>query len=373
MVQRNKGRASQQLEALWTAGTMTGLTDTQLLRRFVETRDAIGELAFVELLNRHGPMVWGVCRQILPRSHDADDAFQATFLVLVRKARSIREGESLGPWLYRVAYRTAQRARANASRYRPGTDEQFEGIEASPEDAYRLDARPLLYEELDRLPGKYQVPIVLCHLEGKTHEEAARLLNWPVGTLSGRLSRGRQLLRSRLERRGVTVPSALLCVPWLVGSQSPAMATLVEAALRVATRFAAAQTIPASVLSLTQGVLKTMILRKLGTVTAAVLLVGVVTGGAGAWMHRPSLPQESEPASVSRQNADTPPVSKPNAAPESKPQSSTDGVSRLADNCPSDCPLTESDRGNFGCPIAMATHAISKMFGSFHDRSVASK
>ena len=197
MILRKPSSVSRQLEALWTSGTLTGISDAQLLTRFAGVRDATAESAFRELVQRHGPMVMGVCRQILRHPHDADDAFQATFLVLVRKAGSIRVGESLAPWLYAVAYRTAQRARAVASRYRSGPVESLEDPMGHPaSDACHFDLRPLLHEELNRLPGKYREPIVLCHLEGKTHEEAARLLHWPVGTVSGRLSRGRDLLRS---------------------------------------------------------------------------------------------------------------------------------------------------------------------------------
>jgi RNA polymerase sigma factor (sigma-70 family) len=200
MIYGKDGGVSGQIEVPCSTGSTTLLSDAQLLSRFAETRDSIGELAFSELVKRHGPMVLGVCRQILRHSHNADDAFQATFLVLVRKADSIRMGESLAPWLYSVAYRTAQRARAAALRDRPGIEEEIQAIEGSLGDSCMLDLRPLLYEELGRLPEKYRAPIVLCHLEGKTHEEAARLLGWPVGTVSGRLSRGRRLLRSRLER-----------------------------------------------------------------------------------------------------------------------------------------------------------------------------
>ena len=182
----------------------------------------MAEAAFRELVNRHGPMVLGVCRQILRHPHDADDAFQATFLVLVRKARSIRVDGSLAPWLCGVAYRTARRARDVAARYRPiDACRSEEPSRSSPDDAYQFDLRPLLHEELDRLPGKFRDAIVLCHLEGKSHVEAARLLRWPVGTVSGRLSRGRRLLRSRLERRGLEVAPAMLAANWLAGTRPP--------------------------------------------------------------------------------------------------------------------------------------------------------
>src|SRR6185312_7827536 len=124
---------------------------------------------------------------------------------------SIRVGDSLAPWLYGVAYRTAHRARANAARQQTeAVDPMAVAADSSDDRAFDFDVRPLLHEELARLPGKYREPIVLCHLEGKSHEEAARLLSWPVGTVSGRLSRGRQLLKARLERRGVEAPPALL-------------------------------------------------------------------------------------------------------------------------------------------------------------------
>ena len=157
MIQGKTSSVGRQLEALWSSGTLTGMSDAQLLGRFAEPRDATAESAFRELIDRHGPMVMGVCRQILRHPHDADDAFQATFLVLVKKARSIRVGDSLAPWLYGVAYRTAQRARAIASRYRTAPVEQVEEpMESSAGGARHFDPRPLLHEELNRLPE--QVP-----------------------------------------------------------------------------------------------------------------------------------------------------------------------------------------------------------------------
>jgi RNA polymerase sigma factor (sigma-70 family) len=285
MTQGNMGSVERRLDVLWTSGTLTGLSDAQLLCRFIDAQDATAESAFSELVDRHGPMVRGVCRQILRHPHDADDAFQATFLVLVRKARSIRVRESLAPWLYGVAYRTAQRARATASRYRQEGVEHVEALGVPPEDSNHLDLRPLLHEELDRLPDKYRAPIVLCHLEGKTHEQAAQLLHWPIGTVSGRLSRGRELLKSRLERRGLAAPSAIFSASSLNLAQSIPI-SLVESTLTAATRFAAAQSVSTSVLSLTQGVLRIMFLNKLKTVSLVLLLFGAVTGGVGVWTHR---------------------------------------------------------------------------------------
>ena len=313
------GAVGRQLEVLWTSGTLTGLGDAQLLSRFAAARDATGESSFRELISRHGPMVLGVCRQILRHAHDADDAFQATFLVLVRKARSIRVGESLAPWLYTVAYRTARRARARAARDRPGSVEQVEEPMRSPaDDTYQFDLRPLLHEELDRLPGKYREPIVLCHLEGKTHEEAARMLHWPVGTVSGRLSRGRELLRSRLERRGVAVPSAMLSANWLAGTPTAVTPPLFESTLNLAMQFAAAQAVSTSVLSLTQGVLRTMFLNKLKTISVAILVAGGVSGGVGVSAYR-ATGSPGQPAGAG-ESATTQKAFIPASAPQFQPQ-----------------------------------------------------
>ena len=184
-----------------------GLSDGELLGRFVRQRD---EAAFEALFWRHGPMVLAVCRRLLPPA-DAEDAFQATFLVLVRKATSIGRREAVGAWLYRVAYRVALRARATA---RPVVELPPEGPPAPPdeESAAWRDLRPLLDEAIDSLPEKYRTPVVLCYLEGKTHQEAARALGCPKGTVAVRLKRARDRLRRRLDRRGLALPAILLGV-----------------------------------------------------------------------------------------------------------------------------------------------------------------
>ena len=195
--------AGRQAQAPWSPEKPIALSDSELLSRYVNAgeRVAIAEEAFRELVNRHGPMVLGVCRQILRHQHDADDAFQATFLVLVRQAHSIQISDSVARWLSSVAYRTAHRARKTAARYQPIGDAKLaEPATSSAPEPYLRDIWPFLHEELDRLPGKFRDAIVLCHLEGKSQEEAARVLRWPIGTVNSRLSRGRRLLRSRLER-----------------------------------------------------------------------------------------------------------------------------------------------------------------------------
>jgi RNA polymerase sigma factor (sigma-70 family) len=181
-----------------------GFSDAELLARFVRAGD---QSAFAALVRRHGPMVLGVCRRVLSHAQDAEDAFQATFLVLVRKAGTLGRPELLGNWLYGVAYRTARKARADAAR-RAGPERQSEPMStADPvhEAAWR-ELRARLDEEINRLPDKYRLPVVLCYLEGKTNEEAARLLGWPTGSMSARLSRGRELLRERLTGRARVVP-----------------------------------------------------------------------------------------------------------------------------------------------------------------------
>jgi RNA polymerase sigma factor (sigma-70 family) len=190
-----------------------GLTDAQLLGLFVERRE---EAAFEALLRRHGPMVWGVCRRVLGNADDAEDAFQAAFLVLVRKAAAVSPRAALGGWLYGVAYRTALEARKRRDRRRT-KEKQVEQI---PQPAVEADdpwreMLPLLDHELSRLPDKYRVPVVLCDLEGATRKEAARQLRIPEGTLSSRLAQARKLLAKRLSRHGpvlsVGALGALLC------------------------------------------------------------------------------------------------------------------------------------------------------------------
>src|SRR5262249_33615991 len=162
--------------------------DSGLLERFVRGRD---EAAFAELLRRHGPLVLGTCRRVLGDPADADDVFQATFLVLARKAASIQKRGSVASWLYGVAYRLARRLRAGLAGGRAHEQEAAAVTAAANADESWRELWPAVDEELSRLPEKYRVPLVLCYLEGKTHEEAARLLGWPKGSLSTRLLRGR--------------------------------------------------------------------------------------------------------------------------------------------------------------------------------------
>src|SRR5581483_2852609 len=184
------------------------MTDRQLLERFAARRD---EEAFAQLVRRHGPLVLGVCRQILRHEQDAEDAFQATFLVLARKAGSIRSAEALPNWLYGVANRLATRMKATARKRQTREVALVDSPTPEPGLGGELDdLGPVLHEEIGRLPDKYRIPFVLCYLDGMTNEEAARQLGCPPGTVFSRLARAREGLRARLRRRGLMVASAAL-------------------------------------------------------------------------------------------------------------------------------------------------------------------
>ena len=186
-----KGAATRQLRTLFNLGTIRELTDGQLLERFATGGGEAAELAFAALVERHGAMVLRVCRSVLADPHDAQDAFQATFLVLVKKARGLWVRDSLGPWLHQVAYRTASCARqAAARRYRRERCAAESRKEARVE-VHDDDLAVVLHEEIERLPERFRAPLVLCDLEGSSHEQAARHLGCAVGTVKSRLSRGR--------------------------------------------------------------------------------------------------------------------------------------------------------------------------------------
>lgn len=208
-------------------------TDRQLLERFAATEDAA---AFAALIQRHGPMVLGVCRRVLNHEQEAEDAFQATFLVLVRRAGTLQRPELLGNWLYGVAFRTAHKARARLARRRHHERRALPMPPADPPDPLQWqELRGVLDEALRELPAKYRTPLVLCYLEGMTNEEAARRLGWPTGSMSYRLARGRQLLRDRLRQRRQMLPGMFL-VALLKRHAAPedVPADLAESTLRAA-------------------------------------------------------------------------------------------------------------------------------------------
>ncbi len=307
------------LQSLFDVGTCTGLTDGDLIDRFREVGAEDGERAFEALVTRHGPMVLGVCRHFLTDPVALHDAFQATFLVLARRAGAIRNRESVGSWLYGVALRVAVRGRANSIR-REIRDRR--AIEAARSVAVPLlearggacvdgaDGAAVVHQEVGRLPEKYRSPVVLCYLEGLTHEEAATRLGWPVGTVRSRLSRARSTLRFRLTRRGITAPSAFgPLAAWLVRDTAPSMAAagssvlpaqLAPSVARAATRFTFSQSVATSSLQvgateLARGVLTIMLLKKLTIAGCVVLSLGIATVGGGALLIGRTQAQDPKP------------------------------------------------------------------------------
>jgi len=278
------GYASTSLRLLgrvFDGGTFTGLSDPQILERFVDRRD---EAAFEALLMRHGPMVLNVCRQLLRDPHDAEDAFQAVFLVLVRKAGSLRLHDSLGPWLYTVARRVAARARANRRRIRAREHNTGE-LPESPANDNRdcLDAASVIHEELGRLPERLCAPLVLCYHEGLTHELAARQLDCPVGTVHSRLSRARFLLQKRISRRGLafsaTAPASIFGSNAMAGAvPSDVRLSLIKAVTQWMSGSAIKGGIgmSASVASLLEGVLNVIRIKKLVVFAMGAISVGAV-------------------------------------------------------------------------------------------------
>ncbi len=281
------------IQTLFVAGSATGMTDRQLLEEFLGRRDGGAEAAITALVARHSPLVWSICHSISSDSHDAEDAFQATFLILVRRAGAIRRRETLAPWLHGVARRVAVRARKVArARRRYEIERGAEMKVTSKPDPTRQEDLEALHEEIDRLPEKYRAPVVLCHLQGRTHVEAAGLLKCPTGTVHIRLSRARELLRDRLTRRGLAFSTALaaksLECESATAAMPPALAnSTIKAAIQIAAgKAAAAGTVPAAAARLAQGVLRTMTMKKITifafpVLTAASLTWGVAMRAAG--------------------------------------------------------------------------------------------
>jgi RNA polymerase sigma factor (sigma-70 family) len=254
-----------------------GLSDGQLLGRFVAGRD---EAAFAALVRRHGPMVLGTCRRVLRDAHDAEDAFQATFLVLARKAAALGKREAVGSWLYTVAFRAALEARAAIARRR-ARERQVDAMphpEVAPEEPQ--DWRPLLDAELSALPEKYRAAVVLCDLEGRPRKEVARLLGLAEGTLSSRLATARRTLAGRLARRGVALSGGALAGAMAGGASAQVSAALVWGTARAAALVAAGQLAAVSTpaAGLTREVLKAMFIAKLKVVAATAVVLAALGG-----------------------------------------------------------------------------------------------
>jgi RNA polymerase sigma factor (sigma-70 family) len=290
-------RVLPHLRTLLTEGNVAALTDRQLLERFAHERTQsveaaqAAEFAFEALVNRHSAMVWGVCRRVLGDVHEAEDAFQATFLLLVRKAKSLHVDDSLGRWLYGVAHRVAVRARSYASRRSSGRPEAPVTASDDPHaDVEKSEIREIVSTELDRLPLKYRCAVDLCDLQGMTHEQAARQLAWPVATVKSRLTRGRLRLRARLTRRGIAPLAAGVTTGLCAEAGAAVPAALVKSIVHSSIRRAGAGSPPA-VTILAKEALQMMIWQRFKmAATAAVLAAGLVAV-ALARQAPPALPE----------------------------------------------------------------------------------
>jgi cobalt-zinc-cadmium efflux system membrane fusion protein len=284
--------------------------DPELLESFLSRHD---ETAFEALLSRHGPMVLGLCLRILHNEQDAEDAFQATFLVFSRKAASLRPQKSLAGWLYRVAYRTAQKARLDGALRRKHEGRTAVALGADPLAQLTVqEAHEVLDRELNRLPDKFRVPLVLCYLEGLTRDEAAHRLGWPVSLLKSRLEQARERLRGRLTSRGLTLTGIFVASVFHEGTVSAAVPSILlfstaKAALAVAGGGAAVSLVPSRVVALAEGVVKAMFLTKLKSAALAFLVLAVVSLGAGVFTQGVSAgkPPDESMASLEPDRRDT--------------------------------------------------------------------
>jgi len=275
-----------QLGPILRFGVAGDLSDSHLLQRYLTGRDGAEQAAFSALVERHGPMVLSVCRQVLGNRHDAQDAFQATFLVLARKAGSVHNGESLASWLHGIALRVAVRAKVDEARRRV-RERRCATMMAkeSGDQAVRSEPFTELHEEIARLPQRYREAVVLCYLEGLTSEQAAVRIGCPTGTVWSRLSTARQRLRGRLVRRGVAVPAALLAAELTPPASAALSRALLDATVGASLGFVgrrAAEAALASQLAITlaRGVLYAMTISKLKTLGAAALACALALGGA---------------------------------------------------------------------------------------------
>jgi RNA polymerase sigma factor (sigma-70 family) len=301
MGQESTASVMRHLDALFDTGTVAGLSDEQLLERYARGHEEAGRIAFEAILRRHGPMVLGVCRRVLGDHHETEDAFQATFLVLAFRGRSVRNRASLGPWLHGVALRVSRRARA--SRCRNLAVAARLGDLAAPEAAAtaQIDLHAALDEELGRLPSKYRLPLVLCYLEGRTQEEAARELGWTKGTVSGRVARAKDLLRLRLGRRGLAPSVVLTASGQAPGAVAPTVpVSLVAMTARAAAAIALGRTrsacVSASVLALLRHARWAELAGGIWAVAVALSAAGTLAVAAALASGDPGEPTTSEAA-----------------------------------------------------------------------------
>ncbi len=284
---------------LFEAGSFSGLSDGELLARFVSRDSESGELAFAAIVERHARAVMRICRATAGNDHDAEDAFQATFLVLATKAGSLRVRESLGPWLTAVAHRVSKSARAVALA-RSARELRAAALAAGrqTESASRAEISSILHEEIDRLPERYRLPLLLCDIENCTHQEAARKLGWPLGTVKSRQARARARLRARLVRRGLheAVPPV-----GAFGSAHLAVAdslihSTARAAVSLLSRGESVRGVPVSVATLVKNFLRATIVTRL---TSAFGVVCLITAGIAATVMAQGQSEQKKPASGS--------------------------------------------------------------------------
>jgi RNA polymerase sigma factor (sigma-70 family) len=312
---RNNRAVLQQLDLLFHVGTVGTLTDGQLLERFATGSGEAAERAFAALLARHGPMVLRVCRAQLSGAQDVQDAFQATFLVLLKKARALWVRDSLGPWLHQVAYRTASSARLAATRRRQHEQRAAEIAAHRGQSHSGIDSdascEQLLHEEINRLPDRYRVPIILCDLEGLTCEEAARRMGRPVGTVKSWRSRGRARLRARLIRSGLAPATGLGTCAWLAAhiTQAADREPAIDQWIQPLAAGATTGEVSTAVRILVKGVLKTMFFGKLRTTAGIACALMVLTAALGGAVRvAAGDPREAHPAPGNEASADQNPT-----------------------------------------------------------------
>jgi RNA polymerase sigma factor (sigma-70 family) len=299
MASAASGTVFHYLSGLFAVGTVTGLGDEQLLARYSCSKD---EVAFEALVARHGPMVLATCRAVLKREHDVEDAFQTTFLVLARKAHSIRGG-TLGGWLHRVAYRVAVRASVEAKRRRRKeveTSTMAPLHTSRPAPATGDDLRPILHEAIERLPESQRLPVVLCDLEGLTYIEAATQLRWTVPTLRYRLAKGRRRLKDRLTRQGFAVPASGSGLS-TAGTPVTVPAALIRSTVLAATGGA----VSAGAAHLTRAILRRMLMTKI-KFAATAALTAIAIASIGVLVAGGQLPEAPRPPGKKAEAAGVP-------------------------------------------------------------------
>jgi RNA polymerase sigma factor (sigma-70 family) len=288
---RPNGLVFQQIRTLYDVGVAGDQTDAELLKRFATLNRDAAEPAFAALVERHRPMVLRVCQSLLKNSLDAEDACQATFFILARKARFVWVRDSLAPWLHRVARRVAARANASTRRRREHERRAAElRLKVVHADNHAEVLIGLLHAEIDRLPEKYRVAVIVCDMEGLSHEKAARQLGWPVGTVKSRLARARQLLRGRLTARGLAAPTFFVLTQATTSSVDAAVSSLMVNSTLGSALFGAKPpttgAVSVGVAKLAEEVLETMILTKWKITWAGVLIACALTGGTAAVLGR---------------------------------------------------------------------------------------